>query len=201
MIVRSGARGFGIPRREFIEWQMTYSTTIVVPHLLTERLVMRAFTERDAEPYITMMTDPEVARFLGDGRPLAALDAWRQMAMFAGHWALRGFGMWAVEERASGALVGRVGLHEPPGWPGFELGYALGRRWWGRGYAREAGVAALAYARETLGRDEIISVIRPDNARSIAVATALGATRAESIEFFSGTSVIYRYPRSTTRRR
>ena len=181
--------------------KMSDSTTIVVPHLLTERLVMRAFTERDEEPYIAMMTDPEVARFLGDGRPFAPTDAWRQMAMFAGHWALRGFGMWAVEERASGALLGRVGFHEPAGWPGFELGYALGRAWWGHGYAREAGGAALAYARQTLGRDEIISVIRPDNARSIAVATALGATPAESIEFFGGLSVIYRYPRSTARQR
>ena len=173
---------------------MIGSTTIVIPHLETERLVLRAFTLADAEPFAAIMADAEVMHFLG-GRPLAPADAWRQMAAFAGHWVLRGFGMWAAEERETGTLIGRIGLHEPPGWPGLEIGYALGRRWWGRGYAREAAAASLAYARNTLGRDEVISIIRPENTRSIAVATSLGATPGETIELFGDQAVIYRYPR------
>lgn len=167
---------------------------IRVPVLTTERLVLRGFDESDLDEYLEIMSDPEVARFVGDGLPLDRVGAWRQIAMMIGHWALRGFGLWAVEERASGALVGRIGLIEPAGWPGFELGYALGRPFWGRGYAREGGQAALTYARTVLGRAEVISVIRPANAASIRVATTLGAVRAETVQFFGAPSDIYRYP-------
>jgi RimJ/RimL family protein N-acetyltransferase len=131
---------------------------------------------------------------LGDGRPLTRAEAWRQLAMFAGHWALRGFGLWAVEERATGAFVGRIGCFEPEGWPGFELAYALARPAWGQGYAREGAAAALAYARETLSRTDIISLIRPANAGSIRVAEALGAVRDREVEFFGSPALLYRYP-------
>lgn len=164
-----------------------------IPQLTTERLILRGFEARDVEPYAGMMADPEVTRFLGDGKPLSRADAWRQMALILGHWTLRGYGLWAVEERETGRLLGRIGCFEPEGWPGLEIGYALGRHAWGRGYAREAAAASLAWARETLGRRDIISIIRPDNEPSIRVATALGAEKGETIEFFGGTAVIYRY--------
>lgn len=165
-----------------------------VPHLTTERLVLRGFAPRDAEPYVAMMADPDVTRHLGDGRPLPRAEAWRQLAMVIGHWALRGFGLWAVEERATGAFLGRIGCYEPEGWPALEIGYALARPAWGRGYAREGAAAALAYARDVLGRAEIVSFIRPANASSIRVAEALGAAPAETVELFGGPSVVYRYP-------
>ena len=166
---------------------------IRVPVLTTPRLVLRGFDERDFEAYAAMLADPEVSRHLGDGQPMGRRDAWRNFAMVVGHWALRGFGLWAVEERETGCFVGRVGLIEPVGWPGFELAYTLRRECWGRGYAREAGRTALAYARDVLHRPEIISVIRPDNAASIRVAEALGARRAETVEFFGAPSDVYRY--------
>jgi len=138
-----------------------FERTLRIPTVSTARLTLRAFDERDFEAYAAMMADPEVARFLGDGKPLGPVDAWRQMAMILGHWVLRGFGLWAVEERGTGALVGRIGLIEPTGWPGFEAAYTLARGAWGKGYAREAVQASLEYARHELGREEIISVIRP----------------------------------------
>lgn len=167
-----------------------------VPVIETERLTLRAFRDDDLEAYAALISDPIVSRFLGDGRPISRMEAWRQIAMITGHWLLRGFGLWAVEERETGHLIGRIGLHEPAGWPGFELAYTLGRDWWGKGFAQEAGRASLKHAREVMGRDEIISVIRPDNAASIKVATSLGAERAETVEFFGAPSVIYRYPRA-----
>ena len=165
-----------------------------VPTLTTDRLTMRGFRASDFPAYAAMMADAEVTRYLGDGQSLAAADAWRQMAMFAGHWTLRGFGVWAVEERATGTLLGRIGCLDPEGWPGFEIAYTLARHAWGRGYAREGAAAALRWAREALGRDDVISIIRPANARSIRVATALGATPDGTVEFFGAPSVIYRYP-------
>lgn len=166
-----------------------------VPVLTTERLRLRGFEEKDLDAYAAMLADPEVVKFLGDGKPLNRVDAWRQIAMILGHWTLRGFGLWAVEERATGTLLGRIGCHEPEGWPGFEIGYTLGRPHWGRGFAQEGARAALHYARSVLHRSEIISIIRPANVGSIGVATALGAVRSATVDFFGAPSDIYRYPR------
>ena len=170
--------------------------TVTVPRLETARLALRAFEPSDVEPYVQMMADPDVCRFLGDGRALDRADAWRQLAMLIGHWELRGFGLWAVEERESGRFIGRIGCHEPEGWPGFEIGYVLAREVWGRGLAHEGAAVALAYARRELGRVSIISLIRPANRASIRVAERLGARRTDSVEFYGATTDVYTYPLS-----
>ena len=79
---------------------------MVIPTINTERLTLRAFTAADFEAYAPIMADPEVTKFLGEGHPLSRSDAWRQLAMILGHWTLRGFGLWAVEERATPPLNG-----------------------------------------------------------------------------------------------
>lgn len=167
---------------------------MTIPQLTTDRLILRAFVASDFEAYALIMADPAVTQFLGEGHPLARVEAWRQLAMILGHWTLRGFGLWAVEERASGRLLGRIGCHEPEGFPAFEIGYVLAREAWGNGYAREGAAAALQFARQTLHRRDITSIIRPANTGSIRVATSLGARPAETVEFFGAPSVVYRYP-------
>ena len=142
--------------------------------LTTERLLLRPFRDGDIDAYAAFCADPEVMRFLGDRGVLARDDAWRQMAMLAGHWALRGYGMWALEERATGALVGRAGLHYPEGWPEPEIGWALGRPYWGRGLAYESAWAAMNFAFDQLGWARAISLIDPENTRSIRLAERLG---------------------------
>jgi RimJ/RimL family protein N-acetyltransferase len=144
--------------------------------LQTERLRLRAFSDGDLDAYAAMCADPEVMRYLSaTGALLSREDAWRQMALFAGHWTLRGYGMWAVEERESGRFIGRVGLHRPEGWPDLELGWSLARAAWGKGYATEAARAAAAYAFGELRRTHLIHLILPGNTRSIRVAERLGA--------------------------
>jgi RimJ/RimL family protein N-acetyltransferase len=174
----------------------TSEDIVHIPVLTTARLRLRGLQETDLDAYAAMLSDPDVVRFLGDGKPLNRADAWRQIAMILGHWTLRGFGLWAVEERATGKLIGRIGCYQPEGWPGFEIGYMLGRPFWGRGLAQEGARAALHYARSILHQTEIISIIRPTNVGSIRVATALGAVAAESVELFGAPADIYRYPRS-----
>jgi len=166
----------------------------MIPELTTARLRLRGFSPNDFDAYAAIMADPDVTRHLGDGRPLARADAWRQMAMIIGHWSLRGFGLWAVEERSTGTFIGRIGCFHPEGFPGFEVAYTLAKPAWGQGYAREGAAAALQFARETLGRKDIISIIRPANIASIRVAESLGARPAETIEFYGAPSVLYRYP-------
>jgi RimJ/RimL family protein N-acetyltransferase len=131
--------------------------------------------ERDFEEYAAIHMDFEVTRFTARVQLTRSL-AWRHMAAFVGHWVLKGFGMWGVEELETGRLVGRVGFHEPIEWPGFELGWTIGRAFWGKGYATEAARRALDYAFDEMGRDHVISCIDPENVRSIRVAERLGET-------------------------
>lgn len=154
--------------------------TMTAPLIETERLRLRALSEADFEAYAEMCFDPEVMKYLGGG-PLSAEDAWRQLAMLVGHWTLRGFGMWAVETQ-EGEFAGRVGLHFPHGWPERELGWALARRHWGQGYAREAAVAARDYAFRDLQWRSLVSYIHPENSRSIRLAESLGAQPAGAID-------------------
>jgi RimJ/RimL family protein N-acetyltransferase len=147
-----------------------------IPTLTTERLVLRAFTEADVGPMHRLMQDPEVMRFVGDRSVPGAPDSWRAVAGWIGHWALRGYGQWAVVERQTGEVIGRAGLINPEGWPGVEVGYLLGKRWWGRGYATEAAQAALDWAFAERDFDRILSLIDPANAASIRVAERIGET-------------------------
>jgi len=158
--------------------------------LETERLILRMFRESDTDAYAEMMADPEVMRFLG-GRPLPRAEAWRSMALMLGHWQLRGYGFWAVEERASGEMVGRVGCWRPEGWPGLEVGWTLRRSFWGRGYATEAARASVDYAFTALEQARVISLIAPENAGSIRVAERLGERPAGEWEVFGTKVIVY----------
>ena len=144
------------------------------PVLETPRLRLRPLAEGDLDALAAMAADPEVMRYLTGGQTFDREDTWRQIAMFVGHWTLRGFGQWTVEERATGTIVGRVGLHYPEGWPDREVGWVVARPHWGKGFAREAAAAALDHAFGRLGWARAISLIHPDNTRSIRVAEGLG---------------------------
>ena len=159
--------------------------------LETPRLRLRMFCQADAEAYADMLGDPEVARYLSHGQPLPRPDAWRHMAMLLGHWQLSGFGPWAVEERASRELVGRIGPYYPAGWPGLELTWTIRRQSWGQGYATEGARTALAYVFEEMGRHQVISLIRPQNAASIRVAEKLGQRLQDRMDFYGEEALIY----------
>ncbi len=159
--------------------------------LETERLLLRMFREEDLDDYAVIFGDPEVSRYLGNGEPLSRFAAWWSLAAIVGHWQLRGYGMWAVEERKSGVLLGRIGFLNPEGWPGFEIGWALKPAYWGLGYATEGAKAALNYGFSELGKEHIISLIYPDNIRSIQVAKRLGEQLEGKTTLFDKEVLIY----------
>jgi RimJ/RimL family protein N-acetyltransferase len=159
--------------------------------LETERLTLRKFRESDWEPYALMCADPEVMRYLGTGGTLSRDDSWRAIASMLGHWQLRGFGMWALESKETGELVGRAGFIYPAGWPGFELGWVLGKPYWGRGYATEAAREAMRWAYEVLKRDRFISLIRKANKPSIKVAERLGSKLTGEVELLGAKALVY----------
>ncbi len=140
----------------------------------TERLLLRPCRLDDFEDFARISADPEVMRYIANGQPATRSQAWRTMATFVGHWSLRGYGLWAAEERATGRFIGRIGLWNPEGGPGLEVGWLLDRACWGRGLASEGARAALDHAFTTLGADHVISVINPENTRSIRVAEKIG---------------------------
>ena len=143
------------------------------PTLETERLILRPPAVEDFPRWAEFMADPETARFIGGVQPKA--QVWRTLCSVAGMWALTGEGMFSVIEQSTGRWIGRIGPLHPYGWPGREVGWSLHRDATGRGYAVEAAAAAMDYAFDVLGWDDVIHCIDPDNRASAAVAERLGS--------------------------
>ena len=143
------------------------------PVIETQRLILRCPEQGDLDAFAEMMADPQAARFLGGPVPRAVV--WRSLAALAGSWVIKGYGMFSVVEKASGRWIGRIGPWSPEGWPGTEVAWGLTRSAWGQGFAREAAQAAIDFAFERLGWDEVIHTIDPDNAPSIALARRVGS--------------------------
>jgi RimJ/RimL family protein N-acetyltransferase len=161
-----------------------------IPTLVTERLQLRPFREDDFDDYAALCADPEVARYLGRGT-ISREQAWRIMVFFLGHWQVRGYGMWVVEERESGAFAGSIGFAHPYGWPGFELAWSLAPGFWGRGYATEGARTALAHAFTALQKDRVISLIHPANRASLRVAERLGERQEGCAEVLGTEFLVY----------
>jgi RimJ/RimL family protein N-acetyltransferase len=142
--------------------------------LETERLILRPPAREDFEPWCAWSADPEAMRHLGGvmGPPLV----WRSLRGMAGGWALDGFSMFSVIEKATGRWVGRLGPWQPHDWPGTEVGWGLVREAWGKGYATEGATAAIDWAFDHLGWTEVIHTIVPENVNSQGVAKRLGST-------------------------
>jgi len=164
--------------------------------LETDRLKLRGWRNEDFDEFAELCADAEVMRFIG-GKAVDRLEAWRQFAFHVGHWELRGYGHWVVEEKSTGRLVGRVGFLNPVGWPAFEIGWTLKREFWGKGYASEAARRALQYGFNELDKPHIISLIHPENKASIHVAERLGETLEGKTELFGHDVLIYGIDRPT----
>ncbi len=146
----------------------------------TDRLVLRPYNTTDFEDYLKMVSDSKVVQFLG-GQPMPAEDAWNRLLRYAGHWALFGFGMFAVFERATGFFIGDTGVAD------FHRGLGqhfdgVGEAAWvftsesqGRGFAYEAAMAALNwYSSSHADRRRTVCLIAPDNRPSLVLAEKLG---------------------------
>src|SRR2546428_12320377 len=146
------------------------------PALETERLILRPWKPEDFEPYARFSADEESMRYLGrDGRPTDAAETWRTICLFIGHWYLRGYTFWAVEEKASGEFVGRGGPWKPEGWPDLEIGWAVDRSRWGRGYAAEAARGAAGRVPRTLRAGRAVVLLPGQDVRSVPGGGKRGA--------------------------
>ncbi|HET9429028.1 MAG TPA: GNAT family N-acetyltransferase [Allosphingosinicella sp.] len=145
----------------------------------TERLILRVLTVDDFDDYLAMTADPETFRFSERG-PMGSDEAWTRLLRQVGHWALLGFGPFAVEEKASGRFVGEAGLGDfrrnlGPEFDGApEAAWALAGWARERGYATEAAAAALAWMEERFSTQRTVCLIHSDNELSLRVARKLG---------------------------
>ncbi len=163
-----------------------------IPRLETDRLILRALCEADVESEAEFYAS-DALKFVGG--PMRPDETWRAVAMLIGHWAMRGYGFWGVEEKDTGTYVGHVGLWNPHGWPEPEVGWTLMNHATGKGYATEAARAARAHAYDVLGWTTAISLIDPDNLGSKAVAERLGARYESLFEHPAfGTMQVWRHP-------
>lgn len=143
-----------------------------------------------------MWSDPLVTRYLG-GRPLSEEEVWRRLLCYAGHWEWLDFGYWAVEEKASGALVGDLGFADyqrdfQPSIRGVpELGWVLARRAHGRGYATEAALAAIAWGEKRFGATRTVCIIHPENRPSVRVAEKCGYREVQRTAYKGQPAILF----------
>ena len=139
----------------------------------TERLVLRRWRRGDAADLAAINADPDVMTYVGGVLDRAGSDA--LLERLTGQWSTLGYGRAAAEDRATGRLLGFVGLGPHAALPGeVEIGWRLARQAWGRGLATEAASVVRDLAFDELGLERIVSVALPDNAASVAVMRKLG---------------------------
>lgn len=167
------------------------------PVLETPRLILRAPKLADFEGFVAYQIS-ERSRFTGG--PLDRNQAWRSFGHMIGHWVLRGFGVFVLQDRATGAAIGTSGPWFPEGWPEPEIAWTLwDARFEGKGLAAEAALATRAYAYETLGWTTAISLILDGNARSSALARRLGCVADGGfVHAQFGATTIWRHPAPDT---
>ncbi|MFE7776282.1 GNAT family N-acetyltransferase [Streptomyces sp. NPDC057445] len=144
----------------------------------TPRLILRRWTDDDLVPMAEINSDPEVMRWIDDGAVHDLEQTAEDIERWEEEWDEEGFGLFAVELIASGELIGFAGLsvpeYLPEVMPAVEIGWRLGRPFWGQGYASEAAHAALEFALQDRGLDRVISIAHIGNQASENVMRKLG---------------------------
>jgi len=165
---------------------------LIPESLETERLYLRMFRESDWKDIHEYYSDPECTRYT-IGSPLKEYESWRKMAALLGHWQLRNYGSYAIEEKSIKKVIGVAGLDYPNDWPEPEIQWGLSRQFWGRGYASEAVRAIKKMTVQYLPGLSLISLIHPNNTNSINLAKAVGTYFEKEYFFRDDTWNIYRH--------
>src|SRR6185503_2251353 len=158
----------------------------------TKRLILRKPRLDDWKDIHEYYSDPECTKYTVR-RPLNESESWQKLAALAGHWTLRGYGSYVLEEKDLDLVIGIAGLDYPNDWPEPEIQWALCRKFWGKGYASEAARAVKEMAVNYLPGLSLISLIHPENQNSIHLAKTLGAYFEKEYYFRDDSWHIYRH--------
>jgi Acetyltransferases, including N-acetylases of ribosomal proteins len=143
-----------------------------MPDIQTERLWLRMFCPEDLDELATLFRDPEVMRFVGEGRPVDREEADKALQSIIRHWQTHGFGRWAAVDRQTREFVGFGGLRSLFGTP--EVVYHLANAHWGKGLATELARASLRFGFEDRKFERIVAIAKPLNVASIHVMEKVG---------------------------
>jgi len=155
----------------------------IIPSLNTERLLLRAFEIDDLDPFAAMVADIDVIQHATyDGTTMTRTQAWNWLCLMLGHWHMRGFGIWGMEEKSSGELIGRIGLQFLDWFEDVELVWMLAKSAWGKGYAAEGARAAIDFGMNNLKLPRVAAVIHQENQPSIRLAERLGMEMEKEVE-------------------
>jgi len=155
----------------------------------TQRLLLRRFASADVDDFVALQADPEVRRYIQLAQPFGREQASERIQNDEVEWQERGRRMLAIEERAGGRFLGRVTLHHWAQFGETEVGWALRGDARGRGFATEAARAFADWGFRNFDVPYLTAMIRPDNARSIAVAARLAMTELRT-DVLSGNPVV-----------
>ena len=151
----------------------------------TERLLLRPFTSDDLDAFASINADADLMRYIGDGKPQTRAQTEMRLNAILDHWNQHGFGLWAVVDKASNALIGFCGLQYLDNTAEIEIGYRLARQFWRMGFATEAAAATLRYAFEVLGLNRIVAVVQPQNFASQSVIKKIGLRYVKDARFYN----------------
>lgn len=144
----------------------------------TDRLIVRRWCAEDIEPYAKICADPEVMAFIGDGATRTFTEAADQVAKFEAMWEQNRYGIYAIELRDSSSFLGFTGFADPSFLPDLlpsvEIGWRLGKPFWGNGYATEAAQAVLSAGIRSKMFTGIVSICQAGNIASSRVMQKLG---------------------------
>ena len=155
-----------------------------IPTLTTARLVLRGFTEDDVDPLHRILSDADVLRYFPDPNPPPRERVQKIIAHQLQHWEQHGNGWWALEPRSNKGLIGWSGLQFISETAEVEVGYLLGKPFWGQGLATEAAQASVRYGFEQLGLETIVAIVHPQNIASQRVAEKLGLSFVDRTRYF-----------------
>src|SRR3989442_7780462 len=148
------------------------------PMVETDRLTLRRLRHADEDAFLAIWADPDVWHAIRPGTPFDSEHGRRRFRHHLQHWEKHGFGLWLINDRAVGDNAGWAGPSHPDYVPQLtgeiEIAWSLRRPYWGRGIATEGARAAVSAALEHLSPARLISLIDPENVRSVAVAKRLG---------------------------
>ncbi len=144
----------------------------------TGRLLLRQWRDEDVDPFVDICADPEVMQYIGDGRPRTRERTEQHVREFRRAWRDCGFGLYVIEETASGRMIGFSGFLVPDFLPeimqAVEIAWRLARDCWGKGYATEASRAVLETAAPAFGLRRVVSICHVDNVASERVMQKIG---------------------------
>jgi len=174
-------------------------TNVTVPTLDTERLRLRSYRPNDLDACAAMFSHPDFTRYVAS-QAIPREEVWARILRYIGHWAVFGFGVWAIEEKATGQFAGEVGFSQlerdivPPFGESPEAGWGLAPWSHGKGFAKEATAAIHRWWDAEFASRRTVCIIRPANVASVHIAETCGYRELHRVPFRGAPIIVFERP-------